>query len=67
MRLAAGLRPDLLGRLSAPQTPIAAIGRGVLLLRGREVTAEGRGKEEGMGEKGRARFASSLFNFWLRV
>jgi len=43
-RLAAGLRPDLLGSLNAPPEPLAAIGGGVLLLRSREGSG---GKREG--------------------
>ena len=44
MRLAAGLRPpDPLGKLERSPDPLAAIGRGCLLLKGRE----GNGKREG--------------------
>jgi len=50
MRLAAGLRPDPLGELQRSPYPIAAIGREVLLLRGREGrerVGEGKGEERG--------------------
>jgi len=36
MRLAAGLCPDPLGKLEAPPDPLAAIGGGCLLLKGKE-------------------------------
>jgi len=55
MRLAAGLRPDSLGELErSHRTPIAEIGGGVLLLRGREGSGgERKGKERKEGGKGR--------------
>jgi len=56
-RLAAGLRPDPLGSLSAPPDPIAAI-RGLLLREGEGRREKGTGKEwkEGRGaERGEAR------------
>jgi len=46
MRLAAGLRPDPLGELQRSPDPLAAIGGGDLILRGRE----GRGGREREGE-----------------
>jgi len=48
MRLAAGLRPDPLGKLERSPDPLAAIGGGCLLLKGRE----GNGKREGRGWQG---------------
>ena len=52
MRLAAGLRPDPLGSLSAPPDPLAA--KGGLLLRGGDGRERERREEEGKGgeEKG---------------
>jgi len=52
MRLAAGLRPDPLGEVERSPRPLAAIGGGVLLIRGRE----GReGKREGRRKGGEER------------
>ena len=48
MHLAAGLRPDPLGSLSAPPDPLAAIGGGCPLL----IRGEGNGKMEGRGWQG---------------
>ena len=45
MRLAAGLRPDPLGKLERSPDPLAAIGGGCLLLKGRERKEMGKGKE----------------------
>jgi len=51
MRLAAGLRPDPLGKLERSPDPLAAIGGGCLLLRGRKGKRIGKGKEgDGKGE-----------------
>jgi len=58
--LAAGLSPDSLGELRAPPDLQAAVGGGVLLLRGRE-------RREGERDGGKDGIASSLFNFWLRA
>jgi len=58
MRLAAGLRPDPLGELERSPDPLAAIGGGCLLLRGRggkewEKGKKGcEGEREGEGRKG---------------
>jgi len=73
MRLAAGLNPDPLGSLSAPPEPLAAIGGGVLLLRGREGRGwkgEGRGwewkgKGRERGEKGGRGKGRKLLRLYL--
>jgi len=52
MRLAAGLRPDPLGKLERSPDHLAAIGGGCLLLKGREGKGMARGKG-GRGGKGR--------------
>jgi len=44
MRLAAGLRPNLLGELQRSPVPLTAIGGGILFLRERE-KGERKGKE----------------------
>jgi len=49
MRLEAGLRPDWLGELERSRDPLAAIGGGVHLLRGRE--REGMRKWRGKGKR----------------
>jgi len=60
MRLAAGLRPDPLGKLERSPDPLAAIGGRCLLLKGREGNGKGKegdgkgeGKRGGKGGKGR--------------
>jgi len=54
MRLAAGLRPDPLGELERSPDPLAAIGGGDLLLKGRGGGGEeGRKKRRAKGEAGR--------------
>jgi len=57
------------GNISAPLDPLAAIGGGVLLLKG--IEGRGRkGKERERGRKGRGtkwRDTSFLFNFWLQA
>jgi len=68
MRLAAGLRLDPLGKLERSPDPLAAIGGGCLLLRGREGKGMGKGKEgdgngegrKGMGGRERADFRPGL-------
>ena len=55
MRLAAGLRPDPLGKLERSPDPLAAIGGRCVLLRGMEGKGMGKGKEgdeKGEGRKG---------------
>jgi len=55
MRLAAGLRPDPLGKLERSPDPLAAI-EGCLLLSGREGNGMEKGKEgDGKGEKRKGR------------
>jgi len=56
MRLAARLRPDPLWKLERSPDPLAAIGGGCLLLRGRKEKGMGKGKKrdvKGEGRKGR--------------
>jgi len=56
MRLAAGLRPDPLGKLERSPDPLAAIGGRCVLLRGMEGKGMGKGKErdgKGEGRKGK--------------
>jgi len=68
--VAARTRYGLWGSLSAPPDLLAAIGGGVLLLRGREGKKGrergGEGEKGGLGNLGK-RIASSLFNFWLQA
>jgi len=47
--LAVGLRPDLLGELERSPIPLAAIGGGVLFLRGRGGERKRGGKAKGRG------------------
>jgi len=59
--LAAGLCPDPLGELQRSPDPLAAIGGGVLLLKGRKGReGEGREKKKGKGRKGRGRGGDCL-------
>jgi len=59
MRLAAWLRPDPLGRFSAPPDPLAAIGGGVPLLRGTEKRRR-KGRRREKDREGRVRGGDCL-------